>query len=507
MRAGASLETPGRGPLTPAMPAPGPRRCGVSRLAVRLAPRPPEPESGGRGPASLDLRGGRAVVTSSRAGAGRASRPRIGCGHVGRSRARPGPGGRLRCPVRPADRPAGARGQRLLRDRAAHDAGRRDARPRARARSCSPAAPRSVYAEGAPGIDPALFEAGVPVFGMCYGFQLMARGLGGEVSRDRRPRVRPDPGHGQPRRHPARRPPRGPHRLDVPRRLGDRRPGRLRRAGLDGGDAGGRLRGRRPPDGRRAVAPRGDAHRARPAGARALPARDRRLPADLDDAQHHRRAGRADPRAGRRGPRDLRPLRRRRLRGRGGDRAARHRRPAHLRLRRPRDDAARRDRAGTPRLRGGLQRPRRGRRRRPVPRRARRGQRPRGEAQDHRPRVHPYLRGRRGTRLRRPRLRRAGHRLPRPGHALPRRGRVRRRRRHLQHQVPPQRRRAARRPAVRAGRAAAHPVQGRGPRRRRAAGPAARRWCGGTRSPAPASASGSSARSPASGSTSCAAPT
>ena len=42
--------------------------------------------------------------------------------------------------------------------------------------------PSSVYAEGAPGIDSALFEAGVPVFGMCYGFQLMAQGLGGEVA-------------------------------------------------------------------------------------------------------------------------------------------------------------------------------------------------------------------------------------------------------------------------------------------------------------------------------------
>src|SRR4051812_14469103 len=41
--------------------------------------------------------------------------------------------------------------------------------------------PSSVYEEGAPGIDPALFTAGTPVFGMCYGFQLMARGLGGEV--------------------------------------------------------------------------------------------------------------------------------------------------------------------------------------------------------------------------------------------------------------------------------------------------------------------------------------
>ena len=42
--------------------------------------------------------------------------------------------------------------------------------------------PSSVYAGGAPGIDEAIFATGVPVFGMCYGFQLMAQGLGGEVS-------------------------------------------------------------------------------------------------------------------------------------------------------------------------------------------------------------------------------------------------------------------------------------------------------------------------------------
>ncbi|WP_062207373.1 glutamine-hydrolyzing GMP synthase [Streptomyces sp. NBRC 109706] len=41
--------------------------------------------------------------------------------------------------------------------------------------------PASVYADEAPGIDPALFDAGVPVFGMCYGFQLMAQALGGTV--------------------------------------------------------------------------------------------------------------------------------------------------------------------------------------------------------------------------------------------------------------------------------------------------------------------------------------
>jgi GMP synthase (glutamine-hydrolysing) len=43
--------------------------------------------------------------------------------------------------------------------------------------------PSSVYADGAPQIDAALFDAGVPVFGICYGFQAMARALGGTVAR------------------------------------------------------------------------------------------------------------------------------------------------------------------------------------------------------------------------------------------------------------------------------------------------------------------------------------
>ena len=43
--------------------------------------------------------------------------------------------------------------------------------------------PSSVYAEGAPSVDPALFDAGVPVFGICYGFQAMAQALGGTVER------------------------------------------------------------------------------------------------------------------------------------------------------------------------------------------------------------------------------------------------------------------------------------------------------------------------------------
>src|SRR4029078_2710264 len=42
--------------------------------------------------------------------------------------------------------------------------------------------PSSVYEAGAPSIDTAIFQAGTPVFGMCYGFQLMAQGLGGTVA-------------------------------------------------------------------------------------------------------------------------------------------------------------------------------------------------------------------------------------------------------------------------------------------------------------------------------------
>jgi GMP synthase (glutamine-hydrolysing) len=43
--------------------------------------------------------------------------------------------------------------------------------------------PSSVYAEGAPQVDAALFSSGVPTFGICYGFQAMAQALGGEVAR------------------------------------------------------------------------------------------------------------------------------------------------------------------------------------------------------------------------------------------------------------------------------------------------------------------------------------
>ena len=42
--------------------------------------------------------------------------------------------------------------------------------------------PASVYAEDAPSVDPAIFDMGLPILGFCYGHQIMAATLGGEVA-------------------------------------------------------------------------------------------------------------------------------------------------------------------------------------------------------------------------------------------------------------------------------------------------------------------------------------
>ncbi|MEX0766837.1 MAG: glutamine-hydrolyzing GMP synthase [Microthrixaceae bacterium] len=43
--------------------------------------------------------------------------------------------------------------------------------------------PKSVHVEGAPAIDPAVYELGIPILGICYGAQLIAQQLGGTVGR------------------------------------------------------------------------------------------------------------------------------------------------------------------------------------------------------------------------------------------------------------------------------------------------------------------------------------
>lgn len=43
--------------------------------------------------------------------------------------------------------------------------------------------PSSVYEPGSPSLDPGILQLGLPVMGICYGFQVMAQQLGGEVAR------------------------------------------------------------------------------------------------------------------------------------------------------------------------------------------------------------------------------------------------------------------------------------------------------------------------------------
>ena len=43
--------------------------------------------------------------------------------------------------------------------------------------------PKSVHVEGAPSADPGIYDSGVPILGICYGAQLVAQQLGGEVAR------------------------------------------------------------------------------------------------------------------------------------------------------------------------------------------------------------------------------------------------------------------------------------------------------------------------------------
>ena len=195
----------------------------------------------------------------------------------------------------------------------------------------------------------------------------------------------------------------------------------------------------------------------------AVPVRGVRAPARVDADQRHRARGGADPPPGGRRARHLRAVRRRRLRGRGPVGAQGDREEPHVRVRRHGADARGGGRAGRgdvrpplpgaagPRAQGGPV---------PGPARGRRG--PGAEAAHHRRAVHPDVRG--------GRRRRRGRAIPGAGHAVSRRDRV-----GLAHrgedQEPPQRGRAAGGHGLRAGRATARPVQGRGAARGRGARP------------------------------------
>ena len=103
--------------------------------------------------------------------------------------------------------------------------------------------PASVYAEGAPQIDTAVLELGIPTLGICYGMQLMARDLGGTVeSNDVSEYGKADAELGESRALP--RPAGGAGRVDEPPRLGHGASVRRARHGLVAVDADRRVRGR-----------------------------------------------------------------------------------------------------------------------------------------------------------------------------------------------------------------------------------------------------------------------
>ncbi len=102
------------------------------------------------------------------------------------------PGRRLRRPVRPAHRPPGARGPRLHRDRPPHDhRGRARCAQSPRGARSSPAGPASVHADGAPSIDPAIYEPACPSWASATAPSSSPSSLGGEVAKTGRRRVRP----------------------------------------------------------------------------------------------------------------------------------------------------------------------------------------------------------------------------------------------------------------------------------------------------------------------------
>ncbi len=71
---------------------------------------------------------------------------------------------------------------RIYSEVIAHDAGIEEFKAKNPVAVILSGGPSSVYADGAPSVDPAILDLDIPVFGICYGFQAMAKELGGTVA-------------------------------------------------------------------------------------------------------------------------------------------------------------------------------------------------------------------------------------------------------------------------------------------------------------------------------------
>ncbi len=365
--------------------------------------------------------------------------------------------------------------------------------------------PASTSDIGSPRAPQIVFDAGVPVLGICYGQMAMCVQMGGVAeSSDHREfgrafvEIAKDSPLFEGLWAPGQR-----HQVWMSH--GDRvisLPQGFRGARKIGGLALRYLRQCRAQDVRHHVPPGGGAHAGRRPAAQEFRPQHRRHRRRLDDAGLSRARGRDDPQAGRQGQGHLRAVGRRRFLGRGAVDPRGGRRPAHLHPCRPWPDAQ-----GRGRRRGGDVPP-------ALQSAAHPGRcfgqvhlgaggrgRPREEAQDHRPAVHRGVRGR-GQEARR-------RRFPGARHALSRRHRKRflHRRPVGDHQVAPQCRRPARAHEHATGRAAARTVQGRGEGARQGARPARKLHRPASVSRARASPSAARAASPAKSWRSCARPT
>ena len=170
--------------------------------------------------------------------------------------------------------------------------------------------PASVFEPGAPTIDTKVFESGVPVLGICYGFQVMAYELGGKVDKAAlgeygKTSATIDDAAGILADSPAEQTTWMSHGVAV-----EQAPA-LRSAGPHRRRARGRHGGRIPQALWCAVAPGSQALPAWPEAYRKLPAPLRRAAQRLGCLLDYRGSSQEDPRAGRRRRGDLRPVRRR----------------------------------------------------------------------------------------------------------------------------------------------------------------------------------------------------